>query len=88
MKELYEDQLEFQIKEANILLEMEGATDLNEWLSEFASLLAHRLPSLLLEYFGIRHANGCLESEPRVTVTIEEKRRDEEESLFREQVLT
>jgi len=73
MKIMYENLLDFQMKEASILLEMEDATNVNEWLSEFAHLLEHKLPGLLLESYNTTLNEGCLETEPIVTVNIEEK---------------
>jgi hypothetical protein len=73
MQKMHQEQLDFQIKEANILLEMEGASNLNEWLSKFADLLEHKLPGLLLEHYNTTSRDGCLQTEPLVTVTIEEK---------------
>lgn len=73
MQQFRKEQLDFQIKETNILLEMEGASSLDEWLSKFADLLEHKLPALLLERYNAKSRDGCLETEPLVTVTIEEK---------------
>jgi hypothetical protein len=73
MQKMHQEQLDFQIKETNILLEMEGASSLDEWLSKFADLLEHKLPALLLERYNAKSRDGCLETEPLVTVTIEEK---------------
>jgi hypothetical protein len=56
--------LDFQIEEANILLQMEGATNVSEWLRGFADLLEHKLPPLLAD------KHSCLFDEPNVTVTI------------------
>jgi hypothetical protein len=56
--------LEFQIEEADILLQMEGAANIHEWLIGFGDLLEHKLPPLLVDN------HSCLLDEPNVTVTI------------------
>jgi len=67
MRDVYEAQLEFQIEEANLLLEMEGATNVSEWLTRFSDLLEHKIPVIILE------RNNCFVAEPNVTVTIVER---------------
>lgn len=67
MRDVYKEQLEFQIEEANILLEMEGAATESDWLRGFSDLMEHKIPPLLLERFD------CFLLEPSVNVTIVEK---------------
>ena len=53
---------------------MEGAVDVNVWMSDFANLLEHKVSSLLHDYYDSTYSDGCRESDPIVTVRIDEKK--------------
>ena len=78
MQEMFEAQLEYEMKEAEILLAMEASNTLNEWLRKWGDYLEHTLPGHLLALYGVNSTGkegdmGCLVTAPNVTVTIEEK---------------
>jgi hypothetical protein len=75
MEFIYKERLEYEINVANILLEMEGAASVSEWLQKFGELLEQTIPRRLYELYQTSRAkpNGCLSSAPNVTVTIQEK---------------
>jgi hypothetical protein len=84
MEEMYKERLEYQIKEANILLAMEGADDVSDWLLNLGDLLEHTIPPRLYELYKLNtegrrnlqtttKLTGCLTAAPNLIVTIQEK---------------